>query len=79
MQFLQSQFEEAFKEWDPACDFQYLKSFRRARVQYNDPITAAKARIHMHGAEICGSYIKCYFAQVCIVADNDLTLVWLVS
>ncbi len=55
-------FECVFREHGLA-DFQYLKSFRRARVEYRSSVDAAKARITLHETELFGKRIKCYFAQ----------------
>ncbi|XP_071112744.1 calcipressin-3-like isoform X1 [Haliotis cracherodii] len=57
------QFENLFCEFDPSVTFQYLKSFRRVRINFISPELAAKARIHLHQAEFLGTIIKCYFAQ----------------
>lgn len=57
------EFEEVFRRFDSRCTFQYLKSFCRARIIFPDFGTAAKARIRLHATELCGSTIKCYFAQ----------------
>ncbi len=55
-------FENAFKEHRLA-EFCYLKNFRRARIEYNSSLEAAKARISLHETELCGTRIKCYFGQ----------------
>lgn len=55
-------FECLFREHGLA-DFQYLKSFRRVRVEYRSSVDAAKARITLHETDLFGKRIKCYFAQ----------------
>ena len=55
-------FECLFREHGLA-NFQYLKSFRRVRVEYRSSVDAAKAHITLHETELFGKRIKCYFAQ----------------
>ena len=66
----QQDFESVFQEFQHDAVFNYLKSFRRARVNFLSPISAAKARIRLNEATICGKIIKCYFAQVRTLAYN---------
>lgn len=56
-------FENLFRNYDSNASFQYLKSFRRARVVFGSTIAAAKARIKLHQQTVHGKAIKCYFAQ----------------
>ncbi|XP_064628676.1 calcipressin-1-like isoform X2 [Lineus longissimus] len=56
-------FERLFKEFDPDATFQYLKSFRRARVNFNSQMAALRARIQLDEMLIEGKKIKCFFAQ----------------
>lgn len=58
-----AEFETAFKSFDEEAKFYYLKSFRRARIDFSSSRKAAQARIQMHGSDICGQLVKCYFAQ----------------
>lgn len=56
-------FESIFRQYDPNATFQYFKSFRRIRVNFESPALAAKARIHAHQTQFGDSIINCYFAQ----------------
>jgi len=61
---LQDQFEEMFKKFEADVTFQYFKSFRRARINFESPLSAAKARIECHQTRLGDYIINCYFAQV---------------
>lgn len=61
----QVEFESLFRKYDETASFLYLRSFRRARVNFSTPEMAATARIHLHELELYGKRVKCYFAQVC--------------
>ncbi|XP_013393406.1 calcipressin-1-like [Lingula anatina] len=58
-------FEAIFKNFEESASFQYLKSFRRVRVNYSSPLIAATARITLEQlqVEICDKELKVYFAQ----------------
>ncbi|XP_065577494.1 calcipressin-1-like [Artemia franciscana] len=60
---VKEEFEQLFKQFDSSITVQYLKSFKRARVNFSSPSSAAKARIHIHGTPFEDSHIKCYFIQ----------------
>ena len=62
---LQEEFEAAFRTEDRNATFNYLKSFRRARVNFTSTEATVAARLKFHETELCGQVIKCYFAQVC--------------
>ncbi|XP_050391846.1 calcipressin-1 [Patella vulgata] len=66
-----SEFESVFLEYDGDAQFLYLRNFHRARVNFSCPERAAKARIHQHETHVCGSKIKCYFAQLKESPTND--------
>ncbi|XP_018565507.1 protein sarah [Anoplophora glabripennis] len=55
--------EELFKIYDPDVTFQWLRSFRRLRVNFQTAFAAASARIQLHQYKINESVITCYFAQ----------------
>uniref|UniRef100_A0A8W8JCX0 Calcipressin-2 n=1 Tax=Magallana gigas TaxID=29159 RepID=A0A8W8JCX0_MAGGI len=57
------EFESLFRKYDETASFLYLRSFRRARVNFSTPEMAATARIHLHELELYGKRVKCYFAQ----------------
>ncbi|KAK3098440.1 hypothetical protein FSP39_019484 [Pinctada imbricata] len=56
-------FEAVFMDFDETVTFQYLKNFRRARVNFSLPENAVRAKIHLHETEVCNKIIKCYIAQ----------------
>lgn len=55
--------EELFKFFSAEAKFQWLRSFRRLRVHYDNPRAAGAARIQLHQYRIGKSTINCYFAQ----------------
>ncbi|GFG33133.1 hypothetical protein Cfor_12314 [Coptotermes formosanus] len=55
--------ELLFSQFGEPASFQFFRSFRRVRVNYNCPAAAAKARIHMHQTQFGETLINCYFAQ----------------
>jgi len=63
-------FEELFHVSEEDITFQYFKSFRRARVNFCSPSAAARARIQLHQAHVCGKPINCYFVQPVTPKDN---------
>ncbi|KAG4076447.1 hypothetical protein HA402_005890 [Bradysia odoriphaga] len=60
---LKAEMEELFRMFSPSATFQWLKSFRRLRVNFDNGVAAANARIHLHQYEFGKSLITCYFAQ----------------
>ncbi|XP_065225452.1 protein sarah [Planococcus citri] len=67
---LKKEFEDMFKRFGEPVTFQYFKSFKRIRVNYEFPSSAAKARIHLHHTRFCDGIINCYFAQPVTPVDN---------
>ena len=64
---LKTEFESTFHKFGD-CSFQYFKSFKRARVNYDNPESSINARLHGHLLKIGESTINVYFAigtQVC--------------
>ncbi|XP_049804860.1 protein sarah [Schistocerca nitens] len=55
--------ENLFRQFGEPISFQYFRSFRRLRVNYNCPAAAAKARIQLHQTQFGETVINCYFAQ----------------
>lgn len=55
--------ENLFKFFAPTAKFQWFRSFKRMRVNFDDPVAAASARIQLHQYKIGKSVINCYFAQ----------------
>lgn len=55
--------ENLFKFFSPTAKFQWFRSFKRMRVNFDDAVAAASARIQLHQYKIGKSIISCYFAQ----------------
>lgn len=60
---LKSEMEDLFRTFSKNTTFQWLRSFRRLRVNYDSPLSAANARIQLHQYQFYNSCINCYFAQ----------------
>lgn len=58
-----ARFEEMFASIEPGASFGYFRSFRRARVTFESPDSAAQARIRCHQLPFNNSTLNCYFAQ----------------
>ncbi|XP_030754026.1 protein sarah [Sitophilus oryzae] len=63
--------ENLFKWYDPDVTFQWLKSFRRLRVNFLTPLAAATARVELHQYKFNESIITCYFAQPVTPVKNS--------
>ncbi|RWS26302.1 Calcipressin-3-like protein [Leptotrombidium deliense] len=59
-----TEFEALFKKFEPNVTFQYFKSFKRVRVNYNNPLFAARARIECDQRKVGDGIINCYFGQM---------------
>lgn len=65
---LQEEFEDIFRQFDDGnVIFQYLKSFKRARITFSNPSSAAQARIQCQQRRVGDTLINCYYSQVKIV------------
>ncbi|KAH8384093.1 hypothetical protein KR009_012102 [Drosophila setifemur] len=63
--------EELFRTFSDSATFQWLRSFRRLRVNYDNAIAAANARIKLHQYEFNKkTVITCYFAQPVTPVNN---------
>ena len=71
--------EALFLTVDESSKFIYLKSFRRARVDFSSSGKAAAARNKCDGISFEGEKIRCYFAQVCSVLVESGNAGWMVS
>lgn len=60
---LKVEMENLFRAFSEAATFQWLKSFRRLRVNFDNAIKAANARVRLHQLPFYKSNINCYFAQ----------------
>ena len=60
---LKIEMEDLFKIFSENATFQWLKSFRRLRVNLESGVAAANARLQLHQYEFGKSVITCYFAQ----------------
>ncbi|XP_053686984.1 protein sarah [Sabethes cyaneus] len=67
---LKARMEELFKTFSDTATFQWLKSFRRLRVNYDSAIAAANARIQLHQYPFGKSIITCYLAQPVTPVSN---------
>ncbi|XP_028037283.1 protein sarah [Bombyx mandarina] len=60
---LKKEMEDLFRTFSENVTFQWLRSFKRLRVNYDSPLAAANARIQLHQYQFYDSCINCYFAQ----------------
>ncbi|CAG9787718.1 unnamed protein product [Diatraea saccharalis] len=60
---LKKEMEDLFRTFSENTTFQWLRSFKRLRVNYDSPLAAANARIQLHQYKFHDNRINCYFAQ----------------
>lgn len=58
-----AELEELFKFFSPSAEFQWFRSFRRLRVNFDSAMAAATARIQLQDYKCGKSRICCFFAQ----------------
>ena len=61
---MQEDFESLFRHYEASAQFQYLKSFRRARVLFEGVESCSAAHNELYNYEFHGQQIKCYYALV---------------
>lgn len=67
---LKARMEDLFRTISDKATFQWLKSFRRLRVNYDSALAAANARIQLHQYPFGKSVITCYLAQPVTPVSN---------
>lgn len=68
---LKADFEKIFRQFGEVATFQYFKSFRRIRVTFTSPSSAAHARIELHQSRFGDTDMNCYFAQPVTPIDME--------
>nr|CAG4649755.1 EOG090X0FJX [Scapholeberis mucronata]SVE93937.1 EOG090X0FJX [Scapholeberis mucronata] len=70
-QDMKTELEALFRTFDESATFHYLRSFRRARVDFSSSSIAAKARVHLHHTPFGSSVMNCFFGQAPLINKNS--------
>nr|CAH0107334.1 unnamed protein product [Daphnia galeata]SVE76703.1 EOG090X0FJX [Daphnia longispina] len=70
-QELKTELEALFRTFDETATFHYLRSFRRARVDFASNSIATKARVHLHHTPFGDSIMNCFFGQPPLINKNS--------
>nr|CAG4646638.1 EOG090X0FJX [Macrothrix elegans] len=62
-QDMKTELESLFKSFDPTATFHYLRSFRRARVDFCSHEAASKAQVHLHHTPFGETTMNCFYGH----------------